>query len=175
MRCGRLGNIPRVTEYQVRPLGKKCAATGAELVPGSVCWSALIDKDGELERQDFSADAWQGPPEKSVATWQCVVPKAAETKRNLFDPQSLMSFFEQLTEDAQPGQDPLRYVLALLLLQKRVLRLDGSRDSNGDEFLQLSGVHGEGAWEVRDLDLTDEEMHALQAELSARLAAEWGG
>jgi hypothetical protein len=164
-----------VTEYQVRPLGKKCAATGADLVPGTVCWSALIDKDGELQRQDFSPEGWKGPPERAVASWKSVVPAAAEVRRNLYDPQTLMSFFEQLTEDAQPAQDPLRYVLALLLLQKRALRLDGSRDSEADEFLQLSGVHGEGAWEVRDPHLTDEEMHALQTELSARLAAEWGG
>ena len=37
-------------EYQFRPIGKKCAATGEDLVPGDECYSVLVGKDGGLER-----------------------------------------------------------------------------------------------------------------------------
>ncbi len=165
-------------DYQFRPLGKKCAATGADLVPGSVCHSVLLEQDGEITRLDYSDEAWTGPPPGTIAVWLCVIPKPVEVRRNLFEPQTLMRYFEQLTEEAQPAQEKLRYILALLLLQKRLLRLDGSRlDSTAggeDEYLQLSGTHGEGQYEVQDLHLADTEMHELQAELNARLAAEWG-
>jgi hypothetical protein len=34
-------------------------------------------------------------------------------------------------------------------------------------------VQGEGAWEVRDLQPTDEEVETWQRELNAYLASEW--
>ena len=162
-------------EYQFRPMGKKCAGTGAELVPGSVCYSVVVEKNGEQERLDYSEAGWNGPPEGHLGYWQCVVPEPAAVKKNLYDPQALLSYFEQLTEDAQPVHERIRYILALLLLQKRVFHLDGSRRDGEDEYWQISGAQGVGAYEVRDLNITDdEEMHELQAELTARLAAEWG-
>lgn len=160
-------------EYQFKPVGKKCAATGADLVPGSVCHSVLVEEGDELSRLDYSEAGWKGPPPGTVGTWKSVVPKPAEPKRAPLDTNALMTCFEQLTEQADPAREKLRYILALLLLQKRRLHLDGSRQEGSEEYLQLSGSQGEGAWEVRDLQLNDQEMHVLQHELTAYLEAEW--
>lgn len=160
-------------DYQFKTLGRKCAATGAELAPGKTCYSVLIEDDGELTRLDYSEEGWKGPPPKTVGTWKSVVPKPAETKRQPLDTNALMTAFEQLAEDADPSREKLRYILGLLLIQKRRLHLDGSRQEGSDEYLQLSSAQGEGAWEVRDLQLTDEEMHDLQRELTAYLESEW--
>ena len=66
-----------------------------------------------------------------------------------------------------------RYVLALLLLQQRKLRLDGSRCGDDGEVLELSGRHDEGTYEVPDLKLPDAETRQIQAELKVHLATEW--
>lgn len=162
-------------DYQFKPLGKKCAATGAELAPGSICHSALFDEDGELQRLDYSEQGWSGPPPGAVATWTCLVPVPVQTKKkNPLDPAVLMSYFEQLMEAGNPLQEKLRYILALLLIQKKRLRCDGTRQEGEESYLQLAGAQGEGAYEIRDLQLDDEEMFELQRELNAHLAAEWG-
>lgn len=160
-------------EYQFRPIGKKCAATGQDLAPGSVCHSVLVEKDGQFQRLDFADKSWSGPPPGTVGQWKCVVPRPAEVRREPLDTNALMTCFEQLTEEMNPARDGLRYILALLLVKKRRLRLEGSKVEGDEEFLQLSGAHGEGAWEVRDLHPSDEEIHQWQRELNVYLASEW--
>lgn len=166
---------PRDTdvEYQFRPIGKKCAATGEDLVAGSVCHSAIVDTNGELARLDFSEKGWKGPPEGAIGVWKCIVPRAAEMRHEPLDTTALMTCFEQLTEEASPGREGLRYILALLLMKKRRLKLEGSRIDGDDEYLQLAGAQGEGSWEVRDLHPTDEEVLQWQRELNVYLASEW--
>jgi len=160
-------------EYQFRPIGKKCAATGADLVPGSECHSVLVERSGDLQRLDFSPEGWKGPPEGALGNWKCVVPRATEVRHEPLDTTALMRCFEQLVEEASPAREGLRYILALLLIKKRRLRLDGSRTEGEDEYLQLAGAQGEGAWEVHELNPTDEEIQQWQRELNVYLASEW--
>jgi hypothetical protein len=160
-------------EYEFRPIGKKCAATGEDLVPGSECYSALIEQNGELQRVDYSEKGWKGAPEGALGVWKCIVPRPAEVRHEPLDTTALMTCFEQLIEEASPAREGLRYILALLLVKKRRLRLEGSRTEGEDEYLQLAGAHGEGAYEVRDLDPSDEDIQRWQRELNVYLASEW--
>lgn len=160
-------------DYQLKPLGKTCAATGEELAPGSVCYSALVEENGQLLRLDYSERGWTGPPKGAIGHWRGVVPAAEEARPKPLDPEALFRCFEQMSEDASPAQDKFRYVLALLLLQKRRLKLDGSRTDGDASYLQFVGSHGEGPYEVRDQQLTSEEIEQLEQGLAAQLAAEW--
>jgi hypothetical protein len=160
-------------DYHFRPLGKTCAATGVPLPPGAKIVSVLVDREGDLQRLDYLAEEWTAPPPGTVGTWQCAVPAAPESSSRPLDPDALLAFFEQLTEDANPAQEQLAYVVALLLLQKRRLRLEDSRDDGAAQYLQLVGSRGEGPYEVRDLKLEDAEIVRLQRELSHCLTEEW--
>jgi hypothetical protein len=168
LHCG----MDAAMEYHVKPIGKTCAATGEELVPGSVCHSVLVERDGQWVRLDFSEVGWSGPPEETLGYWRCVVPEPA-TKPRPLDADALMRCFEQMSEEASPAQDKFLYVLALLLLQKRRLRIEGSRRDGEAEYLELIGRHGEGPFEVRDQQLSDEEIERLQRDMIAQLTAEW--
>lgn len=160
-------------EYEFRPIGKKCAGTGGDLVPGSVCHSVLVERNGEFERLDFSETGWKGAPEGTVGSWKCFVPKPLVVRKQALDPNILFTYFEQLVEAANPAQENLRFILALLLYRKGKLKIDGSRQQGEEEYLQLSGSHGEGEYEVRDPHLSDEEMQKLQQELNTHLAGEF--
>ena len=162
-----------VMDYHLKPIGKTCAATGNELVPGSVCHSVLVERGSELVRLDYSDEGWNGPPEESIGHWSCVVPEQDKTKVKPLDTDGLMRYFEQLDEDANPAQEKFRYVLALLLLQKRRLRLEDSRHEADVEYLQLTGSHGEGPFEVRDQQLDKSEIDQLQNNLNSHLMTEW--
>jgi hypothetical protein len=160
-------------DYHLKPIGKTCAATGAELVPGSTCYSVLVEKDGEFVRVDYSPAGWSGPQEGVVGYWKCVVPHPVQNTAKPLDADALMRYFEQLGEDPNPAQEKFRYVLALLLLQKRRLKVDGSRQDGDIEYLQLSGCRGEGTFEVRDPQLADDEIQQIQQGLNAHLTTEW--
>lgn len=160
-------------DYRFKPPNKTCAATGRPLVPGSTCHSVLIEKEGDQVRIDFSDEGWTGPPAGHVGYWKTTVPVALDPKARRLDPETAQRYFEQLSEEASPVHDQQRYVLALVLLQQRRLRLDNTRSDGDDEILELSGRHGEGTFEVRNLNLPDAETQQLQAELKAHLATEW--
>jgi len=158
-------------DCQLKPLGKTCSKSGAKLLPGDVCYSAVVAKGNAWERIDFSRDAWQGPPEDAIGYWRSKVPPQTEPRRRL-DPDALLRHFEQLCEDANPAQDKFRYVLALLLVQRRRLRITGTRSERTTTILELSGMQGEGPFTVPEQQLKPDEIETLENELNERLTAE---
>jgi hypothetical protein len=161
-------------EYQFRPLGKTCAGTGRALSPGERCVSALVEKNGEVQRLDYSHEAWNGPPEGTIGVWKCQVPPAASITASRVDPERLLQFFEQLLEMGNPAHDRLIYVVALYLLQRRRLRLEGAMfDDDGVSRLNLIGSRGEGPYHIRDQQLPEAELQALHAELNRQLSEEF--
>jgi hypothetical protein len=160
-------------DYHIRPLGKTCAGSGQPLEPGTRVFSVLVERSGELVRLDYAAAEWKGAPAGSVGQWQCAVPELDPNKGAVLDPEALLSYFEQVLENANPAQEQLAYVLALFLLQKRRLRLEGSRADGDIQYLQLTGSRGEGPFEVRDQQLPDDEIKRLQGEIGRSLQTEW--
>lgn len=160
-------------EYKVRPLGKTCAATGEPLVPGRRVYSALVEQNGDLQRLDFSSQSWEGPPPGTVGYWQCIVPAPEIRHTSALDTEMLLDYFEQLHDEGNENQEKVLYVLALFLLQRRRLKLDSSRSEDSAEWLELVGSRGEGPYEIRDLQLSQEEIGELQHALSVQLSTDW--
>ncbi len=156
-------------DYQFGPPGKICAACGKPLCAGDQCISALVEQSGRLVRLDFLEAHWTGEPPHTVGTWQFQIPQATAQQQRVLDTDRLLRLFEQLTEDANPGLERLRYVLSLGLLQRRRLKLDRTRSVGEQEYLVFHGQRGEGPYEVLDQQLTADEMAALQLELNVHL------
>lgn len=152
-------------DYNVKPIGRSCSASGEPLAAGAACYSVLVMENGKLARLDYLEDEWPGPPENAIAQWRSEVPASREKPANPLDPDSLFEYFERLSESPNDFQEKMRYVLALLLVRKRRLEIDGSRVDGEETFLQLVGTRGEGSYEVKDPDLTDAEIDELQTQL----------
>ena len=160
-------------DYQLKPLGKTCSATGKPLVPGAMCRSAVVEQNGQMIRLDYSLEGWTGPPPNAIGFWLTQAPE--QTGPPKLDPEQLMRYFEQLTEEASPSQDQTRYLLAMMLLHQRRLRLEEIRSDESDEILVLSGMRGEGTFEAPNLKLADADVAERQTQLRRQLAAEWNG
>lgn len=160
-------------DYHLKPLGKTCAATGKPLAPGSLCHSVLVEKEGVLVRLDYSSEGWTGPPDGHLGHWTVDVPKGPNPNEQRVDPEAALRYFEQLSEEASPIHEKTRYLLALVLLQHRKLKLENMRFEDEDEILELNGTHGEGNFEVRNFRMENSEVQQMQSELKAQLAVEW--
>ena len=160
-------------DYQLKPISRTCAATGKALEPGDHCRSALVEREGKVIRLDFADDAWSEPPAGIIGHWRSIVPQPESNKPRPLDIDAMMAWFEQMSESpGNPVQERFRYVVALLLVRKRWLRIDGSREDGDIEFLQLSGLHGEGNFEVREQELDRDQIVQLQNQLTAQLAGD---
>jgi len=132
-----------------------------------------VERNGELVRMDYSVEGWTGPPEGMIGLWTSQIPPAAVIHASKVDPEILLRFFEQLLESGNPAHDRMLYVVALYLLQRRRFRLEGTRVDEGGQFLQLIGSRGEGPFDVRDQQLPEEEVKALQAALNQQLSEQF--
>src|SRR5262249_35705723 len=85
-----------MTDYQIQARSRRCVATGRELVPGERYFSVLLDEGDSFVRQDFSLEAWQGPPEKTFSFWQGRLPSGGAPKRPAIDDELLLDCFARL-------------------------------------------------------------------------------
>jgi len=81
-------------------------------------------------------EAWPGPPEDCLGWWRSQVPTKDDTKPKLAPTEVMLNLFAALAERAEDQE--FRYLLGLLLLRRRVLRRDDTKqDGNGREVLVL--------------------------------------
>lgn len=113
-------------DFEVQRSTRRCAATDRSLEPGDVCYSVLEVQGADVVRRDFCGEAWTGPPADAFGWWKSRVPEPTAKKIKLAPNDVLLQLFDELAD--RPDHQDMRYVLALLLLRRRVLRLDGALD-----------------------------------------------
>ena len=111
-------------DFEVQRCTRRCAATDRPLEPGENCYSVLEVQGAEIVRQDFSREAWKGPPPEAFAWWKSRIPEPNAKKIKLAPNEVLLELFDHLAE--QPDRTDMRYVLTLLLVRRRVLRQENS-------------------------------------------------
>ena len=118
-------------EYQISKLTGRCGACGKELAPGSEFVAAVRERTAELQREDFCPACWEGrQPDQGpgvLAEWRARVPQKQEKKKLFVNDEILIQFFRRLADSPDPGRVCFRFVLALVLMRKKVLVYDRLR------------------------------------------------
>jgi hypothetical protein len=171
------------TNYEISRSSGVCAATGRVLSPGEPCIAALCERaDDEgvpFLRLDYSVEAWQQGtrPERLFSFWRTTVPEPHAKRRMFVDDELLLSVFERLAADERPQRIAFRFVIALVLMRKRLLRYAG-RKPRGDReiWLLTARVPAEmpqpEPFEVVNPRLADDDIRELSDQLSEILNAE---
>ncbi len=126
-----------------------------------------------MNRLDFSEGAWTGPPEHSIGWWKSQVPDLNAKKLQWAPHDVMLHFFEQLQAD--PGQQDMQYVLTLLMIRRRLLRLEQSEsDPNGQECLLVYCPRNENDYRIPVVAPTPARAAEIQQELVRLLFAHAG-
>ncbi len=157
-------------DYELQRCTRRCSVTGRELAPGEVFYSALIDAGAELQRLDFAEEAWNGPPDGTLGWWKSQIP-APDARRVHWAPNDVMlQFFEELQQ--KPELHDMRYVLALLLVRRRVMRVeDTQRDAQGREELVLYCPRRDATYRVVAATPDESRVEVIQEQLASMLFA----
>jgi len=163
-------------DFEIQRSTRRCAATERPLEPGEVCYSVLEVCGGDVVRKDYAASAWSGPPAEAFGWWKSRVPEPNVKKIKLAPNEVLLELFDQLAE--RPEREDTRYVLALLLVRRRVLRLDGpatrAEEPSSTEDVQTMTVLcplREATYEVAVVMPSDERIEEIQRQLSELLVS----
>ena len=155
-------------------LGRVCEITGAPFQPGDKVYSVLYEKDGQINRRDVCAAAWRTTPrpENTLAWWSTRVraDEGKDKKVKLAPNDALTALFVSLAD--KPGQEALRYTLALLLARRRVPRFDydenvSAADSENANTIYVYSPRDEMGYYVPIVRMTEEQIAEVQERLVA--------
>jgi hypothetical protein len=164
----RLKTGPLMIDYEVQRCTRHCAISGRELQPGETFYSTLTAEGAQVVRQDYSAEAWHGPPEGVLGWWQAHMPRRDAKKLHWAPNDVMLDLLEGL--ESQSDKLELRYVLALLLIRRRVVRLEETeRDESSRETSLLYCPRRETTYRVITAMPSEERTAQIQQELARLL------
>jgi len=158
-------------EYQIGGPEKHCLTCGKEIAQGETFHSAIYEGEESFTRRDYCAACWADPPEACYSFWRTRVAPQKENERKKIDAEVVLGFFDQLEAKESDLDLNFRYVLALLLMRKRVLKFDDVERNDGGEFLVLRRPGEQKRHHVLVRSLADEEIRGLTEEVGRLLAA----
>jgi hypothetical protein len=109
-------------EFEVQRCTRRCAKTQRELQPGELFYSELVAEGGQVVRYDYAAEAWSGETEHNVGWWKSRVPGPSSARAHWAPSDVMLHYFEEL--ESLPDKRDERYIMALLLLRRRIVRLE---------------------------------------------------
>ena len=131
-----------------------CSACSMTLTPGTTCWAALVElpksggsantadanKDKPIspwQRLDFCQACWSAgkrpaPPLDMFSFWKTVTPEPEKKRRIFVDDSVLMDLFNRLVDRTDLTDIRFRFVLALLLMRKKLLKYEGTEPLTAD-------------------------------------------
>ena len=155
-------------DYEVGHSARRCSTTGREFAPGETYYSVLLAAGAELKRYDYAADAWPGPPEEAIGWWRSQVPDRNAGKKHWAPNDVMLDFWDQLAD--QPDKRDMRYVLTLLLIRRRVFRMEEEKtDEEGEQWVAVYCPRREATYEVPAVVPEQARIDQIQEELAALL------
>ncbi len=112
--------------YDLQRFTGRCAFSDAPLNPGDTYIAALVEEGELLRRLDICVAVWdEGKrPANLFSFWKTVVPDSNAKKKMFVDNEVLMNLLQRLADATQPQRLAFRFVLALILMRKKLLRYD---------------------------------------------------
>ena len=157
-------------EFDVQRCTRRCATADRELRPGEPFFSVLVSEGSQVVRYDYGEEAWQGPPEGCIGFWKSRMPEPNSTRISWAPNDVMLDYFQQLEEDV--AKQDIRYVLALLMIRRRLLRLEETRAIDaGGELMVLYCPRNETEYKLNVVTPGKERIQEIQQELGQLLFA----
>lgn len=186
------------SSYELGRSSGTCAATGEPLAPGTPCVTALCEAPDPAEadagtpfglflrRVDVARPAWESGfrPAGLFCFWRGVVQEPGKSKRVLIDDEALLDLFGRLEGDERAARVAFRFVLMLMLIRKRLLKVVEQRtepgaDGGPDREFWLVLPRGSGGADdgapvrVENPRLKDSDVQEIADQLGEVLQGNW--
>jgi len=156
-----------------RPLGQ-CSGSGRKIEPGEEYYGALVEVEAEqgIQRRDFSCEFWEREKPKVYCFWKTRLAAPNEKKELFISDDMLMAFFERLANETEPEKVSFRFVLALVLMRKRRLKYDSTKNDGGREIWRLKTPGDKDLIEVVNPHLNEDQIEQLTSQIGQILQAD---
>ncbi len=146
-----------------------CVACGRTFEIGESFTAYLHDTPTGYERRDFCGACPAPEAERAVGFWRAHRNSPRPHKAQAIDREAILAFFERLGGAAEPEKVQFRFVLALLLWRKRVLKLDTTDNDGAVEFWVFHEVRTGRSHRIARPPLDEPQLDRLSAQLESLL------
>jgi hypothetical protein len=146
-----------------------CSVSGKVFSEGEEFYSALKEEGETFVRVDYSPECWDELEKKDFFSfWRTKLQKSDGKKKNrlVIDVEAFYTFFRSLENEQKESRKLFRYLIALILVRKRVLRLDEIEKSPDGEALILFDSRQKQECSVSVCAASEEALVAAQEELN---------
>lgn len=147
-----------------KPLGQ-CSGSGRKIEPGEDYYGALVEGEEGLLRRDFCAEYWEREKPQVYCFWKTKLAAPNEKKELFISDDMLVAFFERLANETEPEKVNFRFVLALVLMRKRRLKYDSTKNDGGREIWRLKMSGDKDLVEVVNPHLQEDQIEQLTSQI----------
>jgi hypothetical protein len=163
-------------DWNIQPRATACAQTGEPFAKGERVYSALYWREGKYQRVDMKEAPWLARNEniEPLSAWQTDFvppPPAPVEPLKKDDAEGLL---RRLMTPDEPRSRNARYILALMLERKKVLRQLERQRQEGRSTLVYEHLPTGEVWLIEDPGLKLGELQGVQEEVAGLLAGDTG-
>ncbi len=164
--------------WNIRTRTSSCHDTGRPFEDGETIFAAIFRNQGEdgYERRDYCEEAWNARAEAADAPapysfWRSNFepPETADKKPEVVEKESAETLLRRLIEEDEASSENARYILALMLERKKLLKQVDAKEGEETRLLFYEHIKTGDAFIVRDPMLKLAEVDAIQEEVAGWL------
>ena len=159
-------------EWNIQARALTCAETGESFTKGERVYSALYWREGKYVRVDLKEAAWSSRNEniEPLSAWQADFVPPAPPPPEALKKDDAEGLLRRLITENESGTRNARYILALMLERKKVVRQIERQRQDGRSTLVYEHIPTGEVWLIDDPGLKLGELKAVQDEVSQLLA-----
>ena len=147
---------------------RRVCTCGRELAENEVYYAALYEQGEEFSRRDYCETCWDKARAESgfFSFWKTAVPPKEQKRRLFAGDEVLLDFFLRLENAQEEQHRHFLYLLALILMRKKLLKFEDIERTDDQEFLCLRLPREDRVFRVPNPKLSEEQIEALKGKLS---------
>lgn len=159
-------------EWNIQGRALQCAVSGRPFEKGERVYSALYWRDGQYVRLDFTAESWNARNDniEPLSAWQADFVPPAPPPPEALKKDDAESLLRRLMTANDPVTRNARYILALMLERKKMLRQVERQRNEGLSVLVYEHLPTGEVWLIEDPGMKLGELKAIQDEVAQLLA-----
>lgn len=155
-------------DWEIKSRAHQCSRTGREFAEGEFFYTILVREGEGFLREDMSEEAWNERNEniQPFSFWRSKYEPPAPPPAEPLPRDDAEGLLRRLIQENDPAYSNVRYILALMLERKRVIR---PLESSDDDILVYEHLATGETFVLANPKLSFERIPEVQREVSALL------
>lgn len=159
-------------EWTVASSQGACASCARAFDDTEEYWSVLVEGEEGFQRRDYCDGCWQGVSEEMFSHWRTRCKLKPAPPKRFVDDSVMLDFFKRLSESEDPAKQRLHFIMAVLLMRKRLLRERRRRRDGATIVWTVEAPRLNESFEVRDQGLSEVEVADILVQIGQVLNVE---